>query len=169
MKKISIRQCIEGSTCWPVSRLEEYGKQHGGGDEVPVWDILDDSRISVVDKMWVAITAEMLSEADMHELAILYAIHNLTDANAKGWEAIAMKQAWLEDRCEYTNLKDAENAAWEEGKVYPKSKGAACAAKSNPEIALRGAAVAAGGWFGPDVDSTEKMWQWNEMLKRLKR
>ncbi len=168
MKKISIRDCIESHTCWPVSRLEDYAKQHGGGEEIPVQDILDDEMISVVDKMWIVITAGLLTEDQMHNLAVIYAEHALTEANTYGWDALEAKRDWLMNKIDHKDLKFAENAAWEEGRVYPMSKGAACAAKTCAEVALRGAAVAAGGWFGGDINSDEKLWQWRKMREFLR-
>jgi len=159
--------CFANNTCWPEDRLERYRRVHGDTEGVPVFSILTDPDISIVDKMWAVEAAELLSEDDMHWLALDFAAHVMTEANIEGMNAIKAKEAWMKGNNDEETLHKAELAAWKESKNYHRSKAAAYASKTNATIALRGAAALSAGAYGEDVDPIEKRWQWGLIKERL--
>lgn len=164
---ISPEDCMANNTCWPKERLEDYTKKYGKNGKVRVQTILDDENVSIVDKMYIVDITKLLTPQDAHWLSVEFASHWMEPANKDGLKAVKMKVYWLKDRCDDQDLEDAEKLAWEEAKVYPKSKSAAFAAKKDPYLAMRGSAALAGGWYGETIVPEEKEWQWSLILDRL--
>lgn len=167
MTYLTLEKCIAYRSCWPVSKLEEYGKQYDG--KVPMAAILNDPDMSAVDKMWCVIEAGVLSDKQMHSLAIDYAKHYLTDENVCGKKALRAKEAWLEYYANKFDVHQAANSAWEEAKTLKRSRAAAFACSLDPKIAVLGTASIAGGWYGEDVDTNEKLYQWTLMKAEVPR
>lgn len=165
--KLSIEDCIQHNTCWSTKAIEDYAKKHGDGKEVTIKDVLNDPAISKVDKMWVVESTGLLTDDDCHWLAIEFAAHILEDANKAGMKALTTKAMWIKGNATDEKLKNMEKAAWDEAKYYPKSKAAAFAAKTNPDLAIKGASAFSAGWYGEAVNPEEINWQWSLMVDRL--
>lgn len=166
--KLSVNDVQTAPHCWSDFSIQEYADKHGDGTYVSAMVILNDPDVKIMDKLWLVGTFSLLSDRNTHILAIEYARHILTEANIRGHRALDAKILWIDGEIDDKELQLAEKEAWDEGKIYTKSKAAAFASKKDPKYAFLLAAAQAGDWFTNAADASELVWQWDTMTMFLK-
>ena len=164
--KISADAVISKEHCWDDEYIRRWALDKTGSDECDYADIVE-SDMSVADKLWVTWNFPVFNDREMHEIAIKFAAHWLAGPEPNSRDFLTIKWLWLEGMRSDEELEEAQKGAWDEAKTFPTAKSTAFAMARDPFIAVQGAYARAGGAYGPDINTNEKLWQWNMVLDRL--
>lgn len=158
---------IAKKACWSKAYTYDWFQKNTDGVKVDYADVYEDKYMSIVEKMWVTFNMDIITDKDKHDLAATFAMHVIPEASVKARDGLMVKRLWLAGQASDELLGEAAIEIWNEAKVIPEVSASAFACSRDPDIAINGSAVKAGGWFEGDVKVDEKIWQWDQVVKLL--